>query len=89
MLQGIYKGLPVADLEQMQVDCLSQITKVRKGEQITQVTMGGKSVTKSVASVEELKVELAEIRFALQIADPVTYGKPRRRFVMDYRARTL
>jgi len=89
MLQGIYKGLPQSELEDMQVKVLTQLSSARSGGQITQVTMGGKSVSKSVASVEELKTELAEVRLALKSVAPEIYGSPRRNFRFDYRARAI
>lgn len=90
MITGCYKGLEVTTLETMKADALAQLTLVRQGKRIFTAVMAGKTVQKSLPTMDELKSELAEISFALK-ADTTTasdgYGKPRRRFRPDYRNR--
>ena len=86
-LTGCYVGLVEEVLTEMEEDTLAQISLVRQGKQFNAVTMGGKSVQKSLATLDELKTELAEIKYALRKLDPDTYGLTRRNFTPDFRAR--
>ena len=86
-LTGCYVGLAEVTLNQMETDTLGQLALLRQGKRFNAVTMGGKSVQKSHATIDELKTELAEIRYALKKLDPDTYGLTRRNFTPDFRAR--
>ena len=88
MVKGAYKNIEEADLLLMQTDCIAHIRLVQQCKQLNAVTMGGKTVQKTLPSLGELKCELMEIRHALRTIDPTTYGHTRRRFRMDYRSRT-
>jgi len=87
-LTGCYVNLAEEVLNTMETDVLNQLSLVRQGKTFNSVTMGGKTVQKSLASMEELKTELAEIKFALRKLDPDTYGLTRRNFTPDFRSRT-
>ena len=89
MTTGIYRGMSVSDLLSMKQDVLDQLELVRKGTQVVSTSVGGKSVTKTLPNLEELKTELEEIQLALKKADPDTYGKVRRRFAIDFRQRKI
>ena len=82
---GIYGHLTESELVELRDACVANIKLVLKGEKLVQVTIAGKSVTKQLPTLEELKNELVGVKQALQAIDPVTYGKKRRRFGIDHR----
>ena len=71
----------------MKADTLTQLSLVRQGKRIFTAVMAGKTVQKSLPTMDELKSELAEINYALS-ADSSTATSPRRRFKMDFRTRS-
>lgn len=85
--QGFYGGVAEEELETMRSTILTQIKKVQSGERVISVTVGGKTVTKQLPTVEELKAEFTEVTNALKALNPQVYGKKRRRFTMDFRYR--
>jgi hypothetical protein len=76
---GIYYGIAVADLLTMRTNVLAQIQKAQQGKRFASLAGAGKSFSKDNLSLDELKGELAEIKAALQKADPSTYGRRVRR----------
>lgn len=86
MATGLYKGIDFAELEQMRDDCLGQLSLVRQGKTVQAVTMGGKTVQKSLPSLADLQTELREITYAMK-CDPSSAQRPRRNFVFDFRTR--
>lgn len=84
---GIYGHLTELELVELRDQVVSYIKLVLKGESIINVSIGGKSVSKNLPTIEELKSELNEIKNTLKALDPITYGKKRRRFGFDHRLR--
>ena len=87
MAKGIYVDLDETTLSTMETDVLAQIALVRKGSRVQSVSMGGKTVTKSLPTMEELQTELEEILYAKKKSDEDT--NLRRNFVFDFRSRKL
>lgn len=91
MVTGCYKGLSRDTLVQMRTDTLSELEKARKGKRLTTVSMSGKSTSKEIMSIDELKDELKEIDYALRSLDASDLqtgdvsGKAVRRFTPDFR----
>ena len=84
-LSGFYGHLTEDELKELRDSTVNYIKLVLKGESVASVSIGGKSVTKNLPSLEELKSELNEINNALKAIDPIAYGKKRRRFGFDHR----
>ena len=91
MVTGCYKGLSRDTLVQMRTDTLSELEKARKEKRLTSVSMSGKSTSKEIMSIDELKDELKEIDYALRSLDASDLqtgdvsGKAVRRFIPNFR----
>lgn len=87
--RGLYAGMTESELLALRNDLRKALTDITTGKQIISVTIAGKQVTKKLPEFTEVRAELAEVNTALQKFDAVEYAKPRRRFMMDHRRRSI
>ena len=73
----------------MRDDVLTQLSAARQGKRLNTLSGGGKSFGKDLMSVDALKLELIEIREALQKTNPTLYGKRVRRLHADFSRNSL
>jgi hypothetical protein len=82
--QGVYYGLQEPQLIRMRDDALTQLSLARQGKRLNALSGGGKSFGKDLMTVDALKLELIEIRAALQKANPDVHGRRVRRLHADF-----
>tara|TARA_R110002020_G_scaffold314491_2_gene529699 strand:+ start:1698 stop:1970 length:273 start_codon:yes stop_codon:yes gene_type:complete len=78
----VYVGLPEEELNTMKTAVLAEMEKARTGGRITGVSMAGKSTSKELMPIGELRQELNEIIYALRSLS----GAIVTRIVPDFRA---
>jgi len=83
-VSGTYIGLDEAALLTMRTQVLAELANARQGKRFNSVSGGGKAFQKDNMNFDDLRTDLAEINYALQLLDPSTYGKAVTRLVPDF-----